>query len=153
MAIQTSAGAKLYIGPTTAAADAAAYAALTYVEVGEIEDLGEYGDTVSLANFTALNNRRVRKLKTTYDAGEMQLTMGKDPADAGQTALKAAAASDSDYAFKIVLDDAPAAGTPTTVYFHAAVTGFKTQVGAADNIVKATTTLAINTKIIEVPAA
>lgn len=155
MAVQTGAGTRISIGPTTAATTPTAYAALTpWTEIGEVEDIGEFGDSVGLANFTALNNRRVRKFKTSFDAGELPVTLGRDPADAGQAALAAAVAADADYAIRIELDDKPTpTGKNTIYYFHAAVTKFTTQVGNADAIVKGTVILAINTPVLAVPAA
>jgi hypothetical protein len=155
MAVQTGAGTRISIGPTTAATTPTAYAALTpWTEIGEVEDLGEFGDNVGLANFTALNNRRVRKFKTSFDAGDLQLTLGRDPADAGQVALAAAVAADADYAIRIELDDKPTpTGKNTVFYFHAAVTKLTTQVGNADAIVKGSVNMAINTTVLIVPAA
>lgn len=152
MPVQTAAGMKVSIGPTTAAANAAAYALLAYVEIGEIEDPGEFGDEASTAEFTAVSDRRVRKLKTTFDAGTMQMTLGRDPSDTGQAAAIAALASDSNFAIKVELGDSGVTNG-TTFYFHAQVLSYRTQTGGADSIIKATCSLAINTAIIEVAAA
>lgn len=61
--LNTAAGCRFFIGSKTGADTETKYKADTYVEVGEIEDLGEFGDTFSSVNFTSLKNGRVRKPK------------------------------------------------------------------------------------------
>ena len=152
MSVFTSAGCTVAIGPTTAAANAAAYAALSYDALGEVEEIGEFGDQVGTTTFTSIADRRVRKCKTTFDAGEISLTLGRDATDTGQAAAIAALAADDDYAFQVELNDS--GGTsPTTLYFHAKVTGYTTNIGSAEGVVKASLMLAINTAIFEAAAA
>ncbi|QPI08273.1 hypothetical protein IM687_13820 [Stutzerimonas stutzeri] len=148
MPVNTAAGARLSIGTKTPATDATSYAADTYVEVGEIENLGEFGDQVSAATFTALADRRVRKFKGTYDAGDMTLTLGFDSGDDGQNALNAALkdAGSDDYNFKVELEDGD------VFYFGGKVMSRRIATGAAADIVKANVSIAINTAVIEVPA-
>lgn len=147
MTVQTVAGLTMFIGPVTAAADIAAYEALApWVEVGEIEDPGEWGDEYGSAEFQNTKERRKRKLKTTADAGSPQITLGRDPSDLGQAALKLALASDDNYAFYYQFQDGE------KHFFHAQVMSFKNQTGSAEDIVKATCSLAINTEIFEKPA-
>jgi len=148
MTISTSAGITFSIGPAqavTAFADdtaaITALSALVYTEVGEIEDAGEIGDEAATQNFTALGNRRVRKVKTTFDAGTQSLTLGLDRADAGQIAMKAALKSDDNYAFKITYPDGE------VDYYIGQVTIFRDQIGAADAIRKATAAIAINSAV------
>jgi hypothetical protein len=153
MTIQTSAGVRCLIGPAhnvTYKEDAAGRAAaltalkaLTYVELGEVEDAGELGDEASTADFTALSNRRKRKVKGTFDAGTQQLTLGQDPKDAGQKAVKAAVSSDSNYAFQIDYGDG------TADYYLGQVLSFRKQIGTAESIRKATVSVAINSAIYE----
>lgn len=153
MTVNTAAGAKLYIGGVADESVVAAnqFEDLSLVEVGEIEDLGEFGDVVSLAVFTALNDSRTRKKKTSYDAGDFNITIGFDSADTGQDALKAALATKFDYGFKVTLNDGSdgSPSDPTTFYFRALVTSFKIMVGTVDNIVKASVGIAINSAIVQ----
>ena len=45
MTVRTAAGARFFIGPANETADELAdYPGLAYTEVGEVEDLGEFGD-------------------------------------------------------------------------------------------------------------
>jgi hypothetical protein len=160
MSITTASGAKIYIGPTTAvtgANDAAiitAYKALTYVEIGEVESLGEFGDAANDVTFTSLSDARVRHLKGARDAGVLSLVVGRDPLDAGQIAARAAEKTKFAYAFKVVAEDAPDEdGTPSSFFFHALVQGAKENFGEADNVIKTNIDLGIVTQIYEEIAA
>lgn len=156
MTVRTAAGSKLYIGPVAASTvdTQGEFEALAYVEVGEIESIGDFGDQAAATSFTALGDRRVRKIKTTFDAGTISLTLGRDPSDSGQAAMIAALAEDDDYAFKVTLNDASqgSPSSPTTFYFRGQVQSYTTNIGNAENVVKATTNIAINSAIIEVAA-
>lgn len=148
MPVNTAAGAVFSIGTKTPAADAAAYALDTYKIVGEVESIGEFGDEVSAATFTALADRRVRKFKGTYDAGDLSLTVAFDSKDVGQVALASALADEgsTDYNFKIAFEDGD------VFYFSGKVMSRRISAGSADEIVKATINIAIGTKVLEIPA-
>lgn len=148
MATNTAAGSRFYIGPVTDAADVTAFEALTWVEVGEVEDLGEFGDQSNSVTFTALADARVRKFKGTKDAGDMTLTVGFDADDAGQLALIAAEADTSpdDYGIKVQLNDDSL--DPTVAYFRGKIMSYRLQAGNADNVVRATVSIGINSPVI-----
>ena len=84
--LNTAAGCRLGLGSKDGADTEALYKADDYVDVGEIEDLGEFGDTFSSVTFTSLRDGRVRKYKGTADAGDLTLTVGLDNGDLGQAA-------------------------------------------------------------------
>lgn len=154
--LNTAAGCRFSIGTKTGADDETAYAADTYVEVGEIEDLGEFGDTFNNVTFTSLRDGRVRKYKGTADAGDIALVVGLDNGDAGQQAVKTAHKdrSKGDYNIKITLNDGdPDAATPikpTTFYMRGKVMKNTVASGSADNVVKRNISVAINSDIIEI---
>lgn len=156
--LNTAAGCRLAFGGKTAPASLAEYEADTYVQVGEIEDLGEFGDTFSAVNFTALSDGRVRKYKGTADAGNMTLAVGLDTGDAGQKAVAVAHKdrTKGNYNVKITLNDGDPTATPailpTTFYFGVKVMKNTVAAGSADNVVRRNMTFAINTDIIEIPA-
>ncbi|WP_372030065.1 hypothetical protein [Pseudomonas kurunegalensis] len=153
--LNTAAGCRFFIGSKTGADTETKYKADTYVEVGEIEDLGEFGDTFSSVNFTSLKNGRVRKYKGTADAGDLTLTVGLDNGDAGQNAVKTAHKdrSKGDYNIKITLNDgdpdASPAISPTTFYMRGKVMNNTVAPGAADNVVRRNVTIGINSDILE----
>lgn len=153
MTVNTAAGSKFYIGTTVAADTVPEFEADSFTEVGEVEDLGEFGDEAGEATFTALSDRRVRKFKTSFDAGTIPVTTGSDPEDPGQAAMIAAFASDLDFNFKVELNDKiTLGGTPTTLYFRGKVMSKRRNVGQVDNVVRQSFTVGINTEIFEDPA-
>ncbi|SMF65912.1 Phage tail tube protein, TTP [Xaviernesmea oryzae] len=160
MSINTSSGTKYYIGGTTAidySSDANAiddFEALTWVEIGEVEDGGEYGDEAADVTFQSLSDSRVRHLKGARDAGVLALVFGDDPLNAGQIALKAAEQTKFDYNFKVEYEDAPDETYSSSVdYFRAKVQSVRKQVGAGDNVVRRTANLGISTPILTVEPA
>lgn len=156
--LNTAAGCRFSLGTKTAAATEAEYAADTYIQVGEIEDLGEFGDTFSSVTFTSLSDGRVRKYKGTADAGDMTLTVGLDNGDAGQKAVKTAHKdrSKGNYNIKVTLNDgdptAQPAVLPTTFYFNGKIMNNTVAPGAADNVVRRNITIGINSDILEIEA-
>lgn len=152
--INTASGARLFIGGTTAivganaAARITAYEALTWVEVGEVEDLGEMGDESERVTFTGLKDGRVRKLKGPRDAGEQTIVVADDMTDAGQIALEAAEASPLDYNFKVQLNDAiTIGGDDSQHFFRGKVFSKRRNIGNASNVVRRNFVVGINTEI------
>jgi hypothetical protein len=157
MAISALAGAKLFIATGANAnstpANAAAYAALTWTEVKEVESIGQYGDSSTEITFISLSDSRVRKLKGSRNAGNAEVVVANDPLDAGQLAVIAAEATKFTYNFKVeYLDKADANDTNSIDYFGAKVLGVAKNGGSADDVSKRTLTLGIDTGITEVPA-
>lgn len=162
MAIHTNADSKLFISPTSVNVDIVNAMsdgdAVTFfdgindwVEVEELEDLGELGDTSEAITFTALNNSRVRKLKGPRDAGTQTVVVGRDPLDDGQEAFIAAERTKFDFPIKIELADARTAGHSNSVMYYAGmVQGAPTNLGNVSNVVRRTFTVGINTAIYEV---
>ena len=152
MTINASTGTKVYTCATSnpAAADVSAYAALTWVEIGEVESVAAFGDKASSITFTSLNDSRVRKLKGPRDAGDVDVVYAHDPADPGQILLTTAQATKFSYAFKITVPDAADASSPDSAfYFQAKVMGVPLNPGSATDVTKRTVTLGIDTAIIE----
>lgn len=149
MTVNTASGAKLFIGGTTAASTLVAYAALTWVEVGEIENLGDFGDESGQVDWTALSDGRTRKLKGPRNAGSLTVTTGDDPLDVGQIAMEAAEASPLSYNFKVELNDARTlGGTNSKHYFRGKVFSKRRSVGGASDIVKRTFNVGVDTAVL-----
>lgn len=159
MTVTTSNYAKIYIGTTAAitwtsdATALTAFAADTYTEITNVEDLGEFGDEAAAVEYATLGDGRKKRAKGTNDAGTFDLVCIRDSEDAGQQALIAAQKMRDEYNIKIVVNDAPAGGTPSTFYFRAMVMSAKVGVTSADNMTKLTCSIAINTAILEIEAA
>src|ERR1044072_4712691 len=145
MTVNTAGGATLYIGTSAIPANIddltdmqalAEFQADSYIEVGEIEDLGDFGDESEAITFTALKNSRTRKFKGPRDAGTMAIVVGDDPTDDGQAAMVAAEAQPLDYNFKVVLNDKlTLGGTPSESYFYGKVMSKRKNVGNVSNVV------------------
>lgn len=136
MAVYTMGNAKLYVGTTATADDITSYKADAYQEVGEVQSVSALVDLQNFTNFTALNDSRVRNVKTTKAAENITVTCGFDPDDAGQTAMRSAGAdqSNADYNFKIVYDDQGSGTNPTSVYWSGPVGNDPYPGGAAEDI-------------------
>lgn len=153
MTVNTAAGARLFIGTANSNRNSvlADYQADSYIEVGEIEDLGEFGDESERINFTALSDGRTRKFKGPRDAGDMPIVVGDDMTDEGQIALEAAEASPLDFNFYVQLNDAISlGGQDSKHYFIGKVFSKRRNVGNASNVVRRTFTIGINSAITDV---
>ena len=156
MPVNTAAGTRLSIGPrlsaklpATEAAAITLFTGLTYVQVGELENIGDYGDEVGDVTFSALADSRTRHLKGLADAGSVELTIGFDSGDAGQLALVEAQKDRSqfDYPVKVEYVDG------LVDYFAVKVMSSRKTVGAAEDVIKRNVTVGINSGIYEVKPA
>lgn len=147
---------KFYVSSAvvTAAVDTVAeYAALTWVQIANVYDLGEFGDLANAVETTNLSESRVRRLKGLVDGGQMDVIVNRDSSDLGQAKLEDARKSIFDYGVKIVLPDKVTEdGVGTTYFFRGAVLGCRTSLGEADNVVRATWSIAVNSERLEVAA-
>lgn len=153
-----SAGTRYYLATGANAksvcATAAAYAALTWTEVEEVEDFGAFGETFEKVTYKTLADGAVHKKKGTVDYGSSTVKLARVPTGAGQTAIRAAAKDrKSAYNHKIVFDDAPDGGTPTTIFGRAYVMSYTTEIGGNDKVIEASVGLEFDAESIEVPAA
>lgn len=144
MALTTSSGAKVYIGPVTAASTLSALAALSYVEVKKVETIGEIGPQANDSTFTPLDGD-VQHLKGATDNGSTVINCGRDPLDPGQIAMEAAAATKFEYAIKIVLaDGADSTDTDTVIYVRGPVMSRRKNVGGGNDVTKVAYTVGNN---------
>jgi hypothetical protein len=160
MAVSTTAGTKFYIGPVVnpdtigalsdedAVTFFEAFETSDWTEVEEVEDLGEFGDTSEEITFTALGNRRVRKMKGPRNAGTQNVVVGRDPLDPGQQAMVAAEKTDFDYAFRVEYADARDENhTDSVEYFGAKVMSRAGNLGNVSNVTRRTFGVGINTAV------
>jgi len=147
MAIQTSAGASIAIASGLPATnDEAGFEALSFDTIGEVESIGEYGIVYNEVNYTALNNRRVRKFKGSYNPGNSDISLAIDKDDAGQTAAKAALNSDAEYSFQITFQDG------SIDYYTGRVMSFTTNISGVDNMTMGNMQIGVNSEFVEVAA-
>jgi hypothetical protein len=156
MAIHTSAGSKIYIGGvSTGSENLAAYLAKTWVEIGEVESISPFGMTYNEITFTSLSDRLVRKFKGSKNPGTITITAGHDIDNAGQDAIRVAVGSDSDYCFRIALNDYDG-GSPlqdTNIFFNGKAMSDTTEVNNVDSITMTTFSVGINTEFVIQEAA
>lgn len=145
MAIGTSEGSTVFIGPVTDADDMATLEGLTYVEIGNVESIGEFGPQAQDVSFTPLKGPSVQHLKGAIDNGMLPIVYAHDPLDAGQIALRAAAGTKFEYAVKIILaDEADANDNATIFYARGPVFGNRMNVGGANDVRKRTSNVGLN---------
>ncbi len=157
MAAQTSvsSGAGTTIGivlTAPATFDAAGYAALTFVNIGEVTDIPDFGREFELIAHKPISSRGTVKKKGGFNEGSIDLKLGLNTDDAGTILLKAAALSDVDYSFEIAMP------TGDVYYFRALAMSFKVAAGNSGSIISATCKLELQTNsagigIVEVLAA
>lgn len=140
MTVRTSAGTKLYVCRAQPAAFTVnGYRALTWIEVGEITNLGEFGRVYALVTHNPIGNRGTVKKKGSFNEGQMALQLGSDVRDAGQSVMKEASLSDNDYSFKVVSQGSDA------YYFQGQVMQWKLNFGTVDQITSAAANLELTT--------
>jgi len=153
--IETTSGTTFFISTTAASTSVDTlleYEALTWIEIREIEDLGNVGDVSTEVTGAAIGDSRIRKAKGARNAGTMNvICFDTVPLDAGQTAVIAAETSNSNYAFKIELPE-PTVGTAATIYFRGLVMSNEYRLGTNDNIRRRAFNIGVNSALTEEPA-
>jgi hypothetical protein len=148
MGKQTSTGITLgVVSGLPATEDSAGYGALTFVNVGEVVDLPEYGPTVQVVESNPLATGITEKRAGFTNFGSIAIGLELDIADAGQTILEAAipdAGTDSPHSFEITYNDG------TIEYFHGGVFSYTRAPGSANSMVGSTASVEINSKIVRV---
>jgi len=116
----TNKGRKVFICTTPQPADLtkSQYEALTWVEVGNVGSVGESGMNTNVVSYDELATDVTQKQKGISNAGDPTIECARNPSDAGQVALRAAAATKFFYAFKFEDSDAPSANHSNTVYYN-----------------------------------
>jgi hypothetical protein len=119
--------------------DAAGYAALTFTNIGNIDNAGSDGRVYNEVTFNPIATRGTRKFKGSFNEGNKTLTLAYDSADGGAQLLKTALNDDGDYSFEVALPDGGFR------YFQAKVMSFVNEEATVDDIRMATVELAITT--------
>jgi hypothetical protein len=152
----TQAGRKLYVCSTPQPTDlnAAAFAALTWVQVKAVGAHGEAGSNTNILTYDTWDTDVIQKSKGITDAGSPEIELARIPTDAGQIILRAAALTDFNYAFKVEGNDEPEpGGTPTIIYNRGIVTGPKRPMGRNEDFDLEVYTLGLNQREVVVAPA
>lgn len=153
--VNTNSGAKLFVcaTPQPDDLDATAFAGLTWVEVGGVGRVGETGTSTNIVNYDTWDTVFIQKAKGTSNAGDPEVEVARDPADAGQDILRTIADTRYNYAFKIERADKPndnVGSKPTTVYNRGIIVGPRTPNGQNEDFDLEIYTLGLNQKQIVV---
>ncbi|SOC45766.1 hypothetical protein SAMN05892877_117155 [Rhizobium subbaraonis] len=161
MQLYPVAGSRLYMGAAVSDVpdedlDEADFSSVVWTEIKGWQTMGAFGDAKTLITESIINRSRDLKAGGTRNAGSMQNNFIVLPTDTGQLALIAAEATDYNYPFKIVFDDAPPTGsapTPSEAKFMGIVMTANEQGGGANTARLLQGTVEINTNIVRKPAA
>lgn len=107
----------------------AGYDALTFTEIGEITNLGEFGQKFNVIKHNPIKSRGTVKKKGSYDNGTLPLKGGYDSDNAGQILLKASASSDNNHFLKVTFTNGD------IVYMPILTTSFIVGAGGVDDLV------------------
>lgn len=150
MAKMTSTGVTLgVVAAVPATFDGTGYAALTYVNVGEVVDLPEYGPTVQVVESNPLATGITEKFKGFINFGSTSMGLEIDFEDAGQDILEEAVVGTTKndrHSFKVTYPDG------TVEYYSGKVFSYTRNPGSANSMVGSTTQVEIETPIIRVAA-
>jgi len=147
MTTQTSTGTLFAISASSAATiDPAGFGALVYTTVGEITDIAEIGADVAVVSHNPLATGITEKFKGFTNYGSSSVSFARDTTDAGQILLNSGAAGankNTQHAIKITYQDG------AIDYFHAKIFSFKITAGSSDAIVGSTSSVEIESIIVE----
>lgn len=125
--------------------DQAGFAALTWIEVGSVGELGETGSDTNILDYDTWNTKVKQKAKGVVDAGSPDLECARVFDDAGQIILRAAAKTNLNYAIKVQKNDpSHLGGTGTVIYLRGLVAGPKRPNGRNEDFDLEVFTLALN---------
>lgn len=98
--------------------NAAGFAGLTYVEIGNVGSIGETGINTNILNYDSLSTDVSDKSKGVSNAGDPAVECARAFNDPGQIALRAAAKTNLKYAFKLERNDSPDGVLSNTIIYN-----------------------------------
>lgn len=145
----TSAGTIISLdqGAEPGSYDNTGFLALTYVDIGEVTDAGEFGRQYNLVTHLRLGERRTVKRKGSFNDGQMTLQLGRVTSDTGQGDIITALDLDTLSSFRVTLQDG------TFLYFTGVVMSYTTNIGGTDQITGSTVVIELTNDIVETAPA
>lgn len=145
MTVKTSTGTLLsVVKGQPATYNEAGYSALSFVEVGEVTDIPEYGPTTTTVTHEPLATGITQKLKGFIDYGSVSLGLGYDTTDAGQAILSEGVDGTGqfdEHSFMIEYSDGE------VDYFTAQIFSCTKNPSTSNSVVASTVSIEINTSI------
>lgn len=133
--------------------DATGYAALTFVDLGCISNIGEFGDEATLVTFDCINEGRTKKLKGQRNAGQMTMTIALDDTTTGYDNIQTASSDNStgDFHFKVTFPNKQnSSGNGAIRYFSGKVMSAREALGGANDVATINMVVEINTAVVKV---
>lgn len=123
IAVTTVAGPPIVHTPAPQAEDLtlSQYEALTWLEVKNVGSIGQTGTDTNLVSYDELATEVTQKQKGISNAGDPEIECARNPKDPGQKAMRDAAKTKFNFAFKTEDADAPSAGETNSVYYNRGV--------------------------------
>jgi len=123
----TKKGSKVYVCATAQNSDltATTYAALTWVQVGKVGNIGDFGSDSTINSYNTLDEPVQQKQKGVANAGDPQIEVASVGDDPGQIILRTFGdpLNINNMAIKIERNDAPPGMTNTIFYSRGVVSG------------------------------
>lgn len=114
-------------------------------QVGSVGSIGESGMSTNIVSYDTLDTDVTQKAKGISDAGSPTVEVARVPTDGGQIAMRAAAATNFNYAFRVEDSDAPSVGYTNSVYYNRGMVSGPTRPGGrAEDFILEVYTLALN---------
>lgn len=126
-------GSKLYVCATAQNSDLtqSAFEALTWVQVGKVGNLGDFGSESNLSSYNTLDESVTQKQKGTADAGSLQVDVASVYDDAGQVIMRTFGGplNQDNIAVKIERNDKPSSSYTNTIFYTRGVVSGPINVG------------------------
>lgn len=148
-------GSKVFVCATVQNSDlanAAAYAALTWVQVGSVGSIGEFGATSSDLTYNTLDETVTTHQKGIADAGSPQIEVVDLSADPGQVILRTFGSPTNKGNMAVKFERADGGTTNTILYSRGVVTGPTYPNGGSEDFDLARFTIMLNQLPIRVEA-
>lgn len=145
--VRSSAGSTISIADAAGAPatfDAVGYEALTYIKIGQVTEIPEFGTSRNVIEHMPLDTIDIVKLKGSRNNGSMSVPYAVVDSDSGQDAVDDAEASEEAYAFVVETQSG------TKRYFMGKVFGNTVTVGDVDSVTTGSITVELDTKPVKV---
>jgi hypothetical protein len=142
---------RVVVGEPTAYSDDGTdgFPGLTFKEVGEVAEIGDYGGDSEIVTHTPVKSGIVNKRLGPTDYGEMQIQMARVTSDDGQEDMRKGfdgVNKGKVHSFEVKFADGG------IEYFTGIIRSFLTQPGSASNIVRASSAIALTNKVLVIDA-
>lgn len=127
--------------------DGTGFAALTYVNIGEVTEIPEYGASAEVVSHNPLATGRTKKLKGFINNGSMSVQLARDADDAGQQLLALGVTGvnkNVEHSFRVTYQDG------SIDYFTGQIFSYTKNPGGANSVVGSSVQIEINSDIVEV---